>query len=200
MTQRMTFTREMIVQAAFALTREVGWGGVTARTIAQRLGSSTMPLYSSLKSMEELEKEVRKKAEELMHEYQRRPFAEERLLSSAVGYVVFARDEPNLFRFLYVDRPLTQEAEERAKNAAGAAADIDSVGGVVDLASQAATALGDPEILKNWAFVHGLASLISGKVIDLPDERISSLLMEAGAAFYLFAEMQKKDGKGGKHE
>lgn len=193
MTQRTTFTREMIIEAAFSLARETGWGGVTARTIAQRLGSSTMPLYSSLKSMEEIEKEVRKKAEELMHDYQRRPFAEERLLSSAVGYVVFARDEPNLFRFLYVDRPLTQVPQAGQPGADGAVADVDSVGGVVDLADQAATALRDPAVLKSWAFTHGLASLISSKVIDLPTERIASLLVESGAAFYLFAEMQKKE-------
>ena len=194
MTQRATFTKEMIVEAAFFLTREKGWGEVTARTIAQRLGSSTMPLYSTLKSMEEIEKEVRKKAEELMHDYQRRPFTEEKLMNSAVGYVVFARDEPNLFRFLYVDRPLTQLPQESRQKANGPAADVDSVGGVVDLASQAATALRDPAILKSWAFTHGLASLISGKVIDLPTERIASLLLEAGGAFYLFAEMQKKEG------
>ena len=195
MTQRTTFTREMIIEAAFSLTRKEGWGGVTARTIAQRLGSSTMPLYSSLKSMEEIEKEVRKKAEELMHDYQRRPFAEERLLSSAVGYVVFARDEPNLFRFLYVDRPVTQPPQ-------GEGADVAAVGGVVDLADQARTALRDPAVLKSWAFTHGLASLISSKVIDLPTERIAALLAESGTAFYLLAEMQKemKKNEGGENE
>jgi AcrR family transcriptional regulator len=190
-TQRMTFTREMIVAAAFALTRELGWRNVSARTIAQRLGSSTMPLYSSLKSMEELEKEVRGEAEELMHDYQRRSYSAETLLNSAIGYVAFARDEPNLFRFLYVDRPVVQGTEGGEK-----AADLESVGGVVDIADQAATAMRDPTVLKNWAFVHGLASLISGKVIDLQDERIQALLQEAGAAFYMYAETQAKNGKG----
>jgi AcrR family transcriptional regulator len=184
MTQRTTFTREMIIEAAFSLTREAGWAGVTARTIAQKLGSSTMPLYSSLKSMEEIEKEVRKKAEELMHDYQRRPFADERLLSSAVGYVVFARDEPNLFRFLYVDRPFTMPTGDGQAETDRTPEDIDAVGGVVDLASQAATALKDTRVLKSWAFTHGLASLISSKVIDLPTERIAKLLLEAGSALY----------------
>jgi AcrR family transcriptional regulator len=194
MTQRTTFTREMIVEAAFALTREVGWAGVSARTVAQRLGSSTMPLYSSLKSMEEIEKEVRMRAGKLMQDYQRRPFAEERLLSSAVGYVVFARDEPNLFRFLFVDRPLTALPVEGRQKADGAAADITALGGIVDLADQAATALHDPFVLKNWAFVHGLASLISSKMIDLPTERIAALLVEAAEALYVHAQMQKKEG------
>ena len=199
MTQKATFTREMIVEAAFALTREVGWSGVTARTIAKRLGSSTMPLYSSLKSMVEVEKEARKKAEALMQEYQRRPFADERMLSSAVGYVVFARDEPYLFRFLFFDRPLTMPAPGSPDGASlGTPADVTAAGGVVDLADQAATALQDPVVLKSWAFTHGLASLISSKVIDLPTERIASLLLEAGTAFYMTEELRKN--KGGKNE
>jgi AcrR family transcriptional regulator len=170
----------MIVEAAFQLTRESGWQSVTARTIAARLGSSTMPLYSALRSMEEIEKEVRKRAEQRMQEYRRKPFAAEPLLSSAVGYVVFARDESNLFRFLYVDRPIRQGGTDG--DARGA--DVEKLGGIVDLADQAATAMKDPRILKSWAFTHGLASLISSRVIDLPDETISRLLLEMGMAFY----------------
>ena len=196
MTQRTTFTREMVVEAAFALTRQSGWSNVTARTIAQKLGSSTMPLYSSLKSMVEIEKEVRKKGQELMQEYQRRPFAEERLLSSAIGYVVFARDEPNLFRFLFVDRPVVVEDSREL----GQARDVRDLGGVVDLADQASTALQDPLVLKSWIFTHGLASLISGGVIDLTNERISELLIDAGTGFYLLAELQRKNKKEEKNE
>jgi len=44
MTQRTVFTREMIVDAAFQLTRAHGWAFVTARTIAEKLGSSTIAL------------------------------------------------------------------------------------------------------------------------------------------------------------
>lgn len=178
MTQRVVFTKEMIVDAAFQLTREAGWSTVTARAVAQKLGSSTMPLYSSTKSMEEVENEVRGKAQSLLHEYQRRPFAQDVLLSAAVGYVVFARDERNLFRFLYVDRPMTRD------HAAAKGRDAVALGGVVDLADQTATAMGDPRVLKSWIFTHGLASLISSGVLELPDERITSLLVEAGAAFY----------------
>ena len=52
-------------------------------------------------------------------------------------------------------------------------------------------------VLKNWAFVHGLASLISSKVIDLPDERIATLLSEAGAGLLPFRGISKatKEGK-----
>jgi len=181
MTQRTTFTREMIVEAAFQLTRERGWHEVTARTIAARLGSSTMPLYSSLRSMEEVEKEVRARAEALMHDFQRRPYPPgDTLLSSAVGYVAFARDQRNLFRFLYVDRPVPAGGAENKS----IETDVERVGGVFDLADQAAVAMKDTRVLKSWAFTHGLASLISSGVLDLPDEKIARLLLEVGSAIY----------------
>jgi AcrR family transcriptional regulator len=180
MTQRTMFTKERIVEAAYQLTREAGWQGVTARSIAVKLGSSTMPLYSSLKSMGDIETEVRARAEACLHEYQGRRSASEPLLSSALGYVAFARDEKNLFRFLYVDRPLAANRP----GAGGRAVDAVKTGGIVDLANQAAVAMKDPRILKSWAFTHGLASLISSGVLDLPDEIIARLLAEVGAAIY----------------
>jgi len=65
-------------------------------------------------------------------------------------------------------------------------------GGVVDLVDQATVALKDPMVLKNWAFTHGLASLISSGVIDLPTARIATLLTEVGSAIYYMDVLQKK--------
>jgi AcrR family transcriptional regulator len=177
MAQRVSFAKEKIIGAAFQLTRTKGWSTVTARSIARKLGSSTMPVYSSLKSMDEVERAVRGRAEALMHEYQKRRFTGEPMVDSAVGYVTFARDERHLFRFLYEDRPLPSVRGRRG-------ADANAVGGVVDLADQAATAMTDERVLKSWAFVHGLASLISGGVLDLPDAAIVRILEEMGSAIY----------------
>jgi AcrR family transcriptional regulator len=190
--QRTVFKKEMIVEAAFHLARESGWESVTARNIARRLGSSTMPLYSRLSSMEEMAREVRARAEGLMQDYQRRRYTGEALLDAAVGYVAFARDEKNLFRFLYVDRPTMA----RRPAGRGKARDAFALNGVVDLADQAAAAKRDPMVLKNWAFVHGLASLISAGVINLPQKKTVDIIREVAAGFYLFDDMQKK-GKGG---
>ena len=62
MTQKLFFTSEAILEAAYSLTREKGWAAVSARSIAKKLGSSTMPIYSTLKSMEEIERMVRARA------------------------------------------------------------------------------------------------------------------------------------------
>jgi AcrR family transcriptional regulator len=186
--QRAVFNREMIVVAAFSLTRESGWGSVTARNVARKLDCSTMPLYSRLRSMEEIENEIRARAGRLMQDYQRRRYTGEALMDAAIGYVAFARDEKNLFRFLYVDRPIAARGgagRGRARNAV-------ALNGIVDLADQAAAARRDPMVLKSWAFVHGLASLISSGVIDMSEKRIAGAIREMAAGIYLFEESKKK--------
>jgi AcrR family transcriptional regulator len=105
MTQKAFFTREAVLSAVFEMTRESGWRSVSARSIARRLGSSTMPIYSSLKSMADIERETRALADELLRKYQARPVSGNPALDMAIGYVAFARQEANLFRFLYLDAP-----------------------------------------------------------------------------------------------
>jgi len=184
MTQKTFFTKEAVVEAAFTLTRENGWSAVTARSIAKKLGSSTMPIYSSMKSMEEIEAEVRARAEALMLEFQGRSYGGMASLDMAIGYVKFARDESRLFRFLYIDRPVQEAAGARGSRKTTTAEQFMAGARPVALADQVPTAMEDPRILKSWIFTHGLASLVSGGVLDLPDEKIRSLLLESGAAFF----------------
>jgi len=191
-TQKIFFTSEAIVEAGFALTREKGWGAVSARSIAKKLGSSTMPIYSTMKSMEEIERLVRARAESLLSDYQRRPYTENLVQNLAIGYVAFARDEKNLFHFLFVDRPVAADLEdggEGARDTLGARA-ADAAAG--QLAGDTRFSLQDPRVLKSWIFTHGMASLVGGGVLDLSDDKIRDLLLEAGGAFFLYEDKIKR--------
>lgn len=103
MKQPSVYSREQIIDAALELVRKDGWSKVTTRVIAQNLGSSTMPVYAHVRSVEELEKEVRLKVRELLKVYQRKKYTEHVLFNLAFGYVVFARDGKSLFCFLYLE-------------------------------------------------------------------------------------------------
>jgi AcrR family transcriptional regulator len=188
MRQRLIYTREAIAEAAFELARQKGWTAVTARSVARKLGSSTMPIYSSMSSIDAIEREVRVRAESLLLDYQRRPFTDDPALNKAIGYVAFARDQKNLFRFLYVDRPLASGRRSRAGRTAATLEELLKSDKVPNLADQTRVARQDPRILKSWIFTHGLASMISSGVLVLPDEEIRDLLMEAGGAFFMFEE------------
>ncbi len=185
MTQKASFTKDMVVKAAFDLTRELGWETATARNIARKLGSSTMPIYSTVKSIEEIEKEVVEKALGIMVGYQKKPYTADPMVNIAVGYVVFARDEHNLFRFLFL--------LERTVAAGGAGADarkdffMRSFGAVPGVGESVRGIPGgsmDSLMLKSWIFTHGLAVMVNSSFLDLTDEKITDLVLEAGGAFY----------------
>lgn len=189
MNQPSVYSRIGIIDAAYELIREKGWAAVSTRSVARKLGSSTMPIYSHVKSVDELERDLREKARRHLIEFQQRSYTDESLLNLALGYVVFARDEKHVFRFLFVDRPESLGSEE--------------MGGMRDLfLSQfgaegpegAALSAFPPQqqealIRYTWIFTHGLAMLVnSGALGSMPDEAIVRFLRDAGAAFYGWAD------------
>lgn len=100
MPPKTRFSREDIVEAAFCVVRKHGWEGLSARSIAQELNSSTQPIYSHLKSMKNLEEEIVKKAYELLYTYGTKVRTGDIWLDQGVGYVLFAKQENQLFRCL----------------------------------------------------------------------------------------------------
>lgn len=191
MKQPSVYSYEQIIEAAFELTRELGWHGVTTRAIAKKLGSSTMPIYSHVKSVEELEKEVRAKSSSLLKEFQQQPYTEHTLLNLAFGYVVFARDEKQLFRFLYLERPRRLDPEDMSgmKDAFFTEFGTESDAGkaLMELKESGQDTL----IQYTWIFTHGLAMLVnSGTFGPTSDQVIFDYLKNAGEAFYLWGTGQ----------
>lgn len=97
MPPRTQFTKEQIIDAAFGIARDIGLSGITARGVADRLGSSVGPIYSHFENIEDLERKVVQRSIDLMDEYSRRQWSEIPFLNMGVGFVCFARDEPVLF-------------------------------------------------------------------------------------------------------
>jgi AcrR family transcriptional regulator len=104
MPPKSKFSREDIVEIAFDAVRKHGWEGLSARYIAKKLNSSTMPVYSYFKSMKDLADEVVRKTYELIISYGSRQRTGDLWLDMEVGYVIFARDEKQLFRALMDER------------------------------------------------------------------------------------------------
>lgn len=147
-----------------------------------------MPIYSHLRSISEVERELQSRARSLLRDFQKRPWADDALLSMAFGYVAFARDEKNLFRFLYLERPQVIDPGELS-NMKGF---FDSEYGDREEVTGALAAMEESGlealIEHSWIFTHGLAMLVnSGSLGDCPDETILRLLRNAGEAFYLQA-------------
>ncbi len=195
MKQPSVYSREQIIDAAFELVREAGWSKVTTRAIAKKLGSSTMPIYSHVSSIEELEKELRLKARDQLKAYQREKYSEHVLLNLAFGYVTFARDEKNLFCFLFLESPSHLDLE----NGGGMRESFLSEFGEDSEEGKALKELkssGQEVVIQyTWIFTHGLAMLVNAGTFGSNSNRsIMQFLMNAGEAFYTWGIQTEEGG------
>lgn len=58
----MDLVKSTLIDAAFQMAREKGIESVVARELGKRLGTSSSPIFTAFKNMEELHKEVRNMA------------------------------------------------------------------------------------------------------------------------------------------
>ena len=112
MPPKVTFIKEDVIQAAFSIVQEQGLKRLSARKVAQRLKSSTAPVYSHFNSMKELEKEVLKKAKDLLLQYTRASYTDRVFLNMGTGCAVFSREHSELFRAIFLGRDAFKDIVE----------------------------------------------------------------------------------------
>jgi len=109
MPPKTIFNREDVINAAFELAKKSGFRDFTARRIAEELSSSTAPVYSCFKSMDELREEVLINAEKVALEYMMKTYTSSVFLNMGTGFVLFAQENRELFRILILESPETRE-------------------------------------------------------------------------------------------
>ena len=113
MAPKNKFTKEEMVEAAIRVVRDKGIDGLTAKTLADELGTSTQPVFTAFGSMDAVRQEVYAAAVRVYDGYVSAGL-KEKIPFFGVGmqYIRFAREEPELYRFLFLTR--TQEQEYSA--------------------------------------------------------------------------------------
>lgn len=105
MPPKVKFTKEQISETAYNMVRKFGMNILTARNLASELGVSTAPIFTAFKNIEEVQEAVKERAkieyrgyieEGLKHEI---PFK-----GAGLKYVEFAKNEPELFKLLFMGR------------------------------------------------------------------------------------------------
>ena len=105
MAPKNKFTREEMVQAALQVVRAGGIGSLTAKTLADALGTSTQPVFTAFGSMERVRQAVYAAAVDIYDGYADAGLQEEiPFLGVGMQYIRFAREEPELYRFLFLTR------------------------------------------------------------------------------------------------
>ncbi len=178
MPPKIRFAREDIAAAALEIVREQGIEGVNARAVAARLGCSTQPLFREFESMEQIKDEVARLAMELYARHIAEGAEKEPISYKGTGlaYIDFARREPELFKFLFmqdrISHPVT-EIEDPSMELV-----ISTLMERIELSREQAKEFH----LNMWVYVHGLAVMAATKYMSFNDEQLSDMLSAQFAA------------------
>ena len=101
-------SKEQIIDAAVDVLRDDGFSAINARSVAKKLGCSTQPIYFSLRNMEELKAALTERAIQMHTQRVRDSLRihegnDSRYSSYGMGFVKFAAEEKQLFRWLYLE-------------------------------------------------------------------------------------------------
>lgn len=175
MPPKAKFTKEQIIAAALELVRENGISSLTARSLAERLGSSARPIFTLFSGMEEVADGVLTAARRVYGEYVCKGLSVTPAFKG-VGeqYVRFAREEPMLFGLLFVSETknrssiegILPEIEEHYSEILGSI--MTDYGLSEDPAAELYRHL--------WIYTHGIAVLCQSGVCAFSEKEISAML------------------------
>lgn len=103
MPRKPKYTKEEIAEHSLEIIRKQGAQNLTARELAKDLGTTVAPIFVHYSSMEELKQDVRMLARNRFRDYIRKGLEEKiPLLGVGTRYVRFAREEAEMYRFLFL--------------------------------------------------------------------------------------------------
>lgn len=183
MPPKTRITKEMILNAVLAITREQGFETVNARSIAGKLSCSTRPVFTCYENMAELKKDFLAFAYEYYIQYTDRfqkDFSPKPYLLLPISYIAFAREEPQLFRLLFInDMDLNMTS----------AMDFYHEPDNVKRAQTFAETFGLEEkrgrtvFLDFFLYAHGIAVLTASKKLNLDQKTIEQMVTNVLSAF-----------------
>ena len=184
------FSYDAVLNAAYELVRREGPGALNARAVAKELGGSTQPIFRLFSGMDELRNAV---IELALLEWKRKLLVRMQdsafpYLTIGMSYLLFARDEPELFKLLFM----------RDRVSDGSCTDYDMEFGIPLIESSVKVDVETARKLyeRNWLYCHGLAVAIATKYIPCIGEcQMRTLLVESlqGVALQLGVELPTID-------
>ncbi len=165
--------KEDILQAAYEIVRENGMDSLNMREIAKRCKCSTQPIYLSFSGIEELKEEVAKKIAETFDKF----IAEEiasgiypEYKSVGMGYIRFAKEEKQLFKYLLM--------RSRAEDSASEKGFFDQL--TYKIMKNYGLYKDDAQKLhiEMWVFVHGVAAMFATGYLNWDWDTVSEMVSD----------------------
>ena len=106
MAPRIKFTKEELTEAALTVVRKSGIEALTARELAAHLHVSPRPIFTHYDSMDDLKHDVCERAKQEYRTYIENGLkAPVPFLGVGKQYIRFAKEEPELYRLLFLTKP-----------------------------------------------------------------------------------------------
>lgn len=176
MPPKTKISREMILSAAFALTREQGADQLNARSIAEKLGCSTQPVMYNFKTVEEIRGEVYRMADAFHSEYILPKGREANpLLELGLNYIRFAHEEKHLFRFLFQSNSFSGFSVEALMESPA----LTEILGLVSAGTGCTMQEAGEVFLRLFVSAHGLASLLANNAMVYEEDVFRRVLKNA---------------------
>lgn len=179
--------KEMILKSALDLVKNNGYESLNIKELARKIGCSTQPISWHFQNMEGLRNSLAEYA---------RSYANEKLISTSdqplqvfeetgISYIRMAKEEPNLFRFLY----LNGYKGQCAGNFNALTSDKTHRELVKNIANffQFSTSMAEKYVQNTIIYTHGIASLIATGVIETTIEEAMRLVNKTADLFLLDA-------------
>ena len=173
MAPKNKFTKAEMVEAALQVVRAKGLGGLTAKTMAEELGTSTQPVFTCFGSMDGVKREAYAAAVRVYDRYtdaglhQENPF-----LGVGMQYIRFAQEEPELYRLLFLTRSQGQECSAMQSMAHLQALVRPTLMEIYRITAEEA----DVYFRDLWLVSHSLATLIVTGDCPYSDQEIGQIL------------------------
>ena len=165
------YDREKIIDIAVNLVREKGVDALTAREMAEYLGTSSRPIFTAFENMTELKRAVIDRCNTIYEEYCKREVAEKlypEYKALGMAYIKLAKEESNIFKLLFMYENENEYMNLQYKSV------INIVQKQTGLGEQGA----DRMHFEMWAFVHGIATMLATKYCELDINTISDCLSD----------------------
>lgn len=176
MAPKQKITKEMILETAYEITRELGIDAVNSRGVAKRLGCSTQPVFSQFATIEELKKGTfeyvcRHSMQEILAEKGKEDF----MVRTSMWVIHLARKEPKLFHLLYLSDSF------ESVNLLEVMLSYESNR---ELLAKLAEVYGLEEgecrdiLVRSFLFMHGIATMIATNHMDFSDEEAAKMMRQ----------------------
>ena len=181
MARKESVTKKIISDGAFELLRDQCIEMLTARKLAGYIGCSTQPIFRVYNGMEELFKELFNKAYEYYEDFCRsfERTSEVPFVNLALCYISFAKEEPNLFKLLFLNKHDEDITMYNLLNGKESGFVIKELRSIKNLDMNYAEEI----FMKVFVFMHGMACMVTNGEFDLSDSETEDMLVSVITQF-----------------